>query len=84
MFDVLYGEALNQDGTLVWSDDLELILADSGLDQYVTIAAYEGGFQFTATLKKAMLLVAFLGIMLGLALNGTSHIVPQTVIHWIP
>ena len=84
VYDVLLGEALNQDGTVTWSDDLELILADSGLDQYVTVAAFEGGFQFTSTLRNIMIIVAILGLFFGIAIDGVEHFVPQTIIHWVP
>lgn len=84
VYDALYAEPLNQDGTIDWDDELELILADSGEDQYVTIAAFEGGFQFTPTLVRAIIIIALLGGFLGLALNGTNHFIPTTEIHWVP
>ena len=84
VYDVLYGEALDQDGRITWDDELELLLADSGLDQYVTIAAFEGGFQLTPTIKKVMMILGALGFFLGLAMNGAAHIVPTTIVHWIP
>lgn len=83
-YDVLYGEALNQDGSIDWDEELEMILADSGMDQYVTIAAFEGGFQLTPTIKKVMLIIGFLGFLGGLAVNGSAHVVPTVIIHWIP
>jgi hypothetical protein len=84
VFDVLYGESLNQDGTITWDEELELILADSGLDQYVAIAAYEAAFQLTPTLKKVMMIVGFLAFLIGLAINGADHVVPTTIVHWVP
>lgn len=84
VFDILHSEALAQDGSLNWDDDLEMILADSTLDQYVVIAEAAPGFQFTKTLKWTMAMVGFMGLFLGLALNGTFHFVPTTIIHWVP
>ncbi len=83
-FDILYAEAMDAQGNITWDDDLEMILADSGLDQYVTIASADQGFQLTPALKKALLIVGFLGLLMGLAINGSAHIIPQTVIHWVP
>ena len=83
-YDVLYGEALNQDGSIEWDDELEMILTDSGMDQYVTIAAYEGGFQLTPTLKKVMLILGAVGFIGGLAINGAAHVIPTVLIHWVP
>lgn len=84
VYDIIFGEALNLDGSITWNDDLELILADSGLDQYVTIAAFEGGFQFTPTLIRALIIISLMGVFLGLALNATNHFIPTTQIHWVP
>lgn len=84
VLDVLYGEALNQDGSIEWDDELEMILADSGLDQYVTIAAYEGGFLLTPTIKRVMVILGVLGFLMGLAINGSEHLIPTTIIHWLP
>jgi len=83
-FDILYAEAMDAEGRIQWDDDLEMILADSALDQYVIIASAEQGFQLTPTIKRAMLIVGFLGFLIGLAINGAYHLVPQTVVHWIP
>jgi hypothetical protein len=83
-FDILYAEAMDAQGNIKWDDDLEMVLADSTLDQYVTIASSEAGFHFTPTLKRALEIVAFLGFLLGLAINGAAHIVPTTLIHWLP
>lgn len=84
VFDILYSEPLKADGSVEWSNDLEMLLADSGLDQYVSIAAFEGGFHFTPTIKKAMLIVGLLGIFFGIAINGAVHVIPATFIHWVP
>ena len=84
VYDILFSEPLKTDGMIEWSDDLEMVLADSGLDQYVTIASFEGAFQLTQGVKQAMLIVAFLGILLGLAINGVEHIVPTVLIRWVP
>ena len=84
VFDILHSEALAQDGSLNWDDDLEMILADSSLDQYVTIAEAAPGFQLSGTLKRVMLVIALLGVLMGISLNGSLHIVPTTIIHWVP
>jgi hypothetical protein len=84
VFDLFFCEALNADGTVEWSDDLEMVLADSTLDQYVTIASFEGGFQFTPTLYRVMLFVAIMGLFLGIGINGSDHVIPITVVHWVP
>ena len=78
------GEPLNADGTLDWSWDIEHLLRDSALDQYITVATFESSFQFTPTLIKTLIVVGVLGSFVGLALNGTMHLVPTTLIHWIP
>ncbi len=85
VFDTLYGEHLSADGTMEWNDDLEMILADTGgLDQPVMIAAWEGRFEFTTTIRNVMIVVGFLGLLFGLTLNGTVHLTPITQIHWVP
>jgi hypothetical protein len=83
-FDILYAEAMDALGNITWDDDLEMVLADATLDQYVTIASSETGFHFTPELKRALEVVAFLGFLLGLAINGAAHVVPTTIIHWVP
>jgi hypothetical protein len=77
-------EPMKADGTIEWSDELEMILADSGLDQYVQIAASDLGFQLTPTIRNVMIIVAFLGLLMGLALNGAFHLTPTTIVHWVP
>ncbi len=85
VFDTLYAEHLKADGTMDYSDDLEMILADTGgLDQPVMIAAWEGRFEFTPTIRNAMIVIGFLGLLFGLALNGVAHFTPITQIHWVP
>lgn len=84
VFDPLYSEALNQDGSITYDDELESILANSAMDQYITVAAFEGTFQLTPTLKKVLMIVGGLALLWGLALNGALHIVPTTIVHWIP
>jgi hypothetical protein len=84
VYDVLFAEPLNQDGSITYDDDLEMVLADSGLDQYVEIAASGLGFQLTPTLRNVMIIIAFLGVLLGLALNGQYHFVPTVIVRWIP
>lgn len=84
VFDILFSEALKQDGSLEWDEDLEMILADAALDQYVLIAEALPGFHFTPTLRNAMILVGVLGLFMGISLNGTFHFVPTTLIHWVP
>lgn len=84
VYDVLHSEPLNQEGKLDWSWDVEHLLRDSGMDQYITVATFESGFQLTSNLLKAMLISGVLGTFLGLAINGSAHIIPITQIHWIP
>lgn len=84
IYDVLYSELLEQDGTVQYDEELEQILTDSAMDQYVTIAAFQGGFTLTPTLKRIMLIIGGLGFFIGLALNGSNHIIPVTIIHWLP
>lgn len=84
VFDALYSDPLAIDGTLEWDDDLEGILADSTIDQFVLIAASGLGFRLTPELIRAAEYVAALSIMIGLAANGIYHIVPITEVHWIP
>jgi hypothetical protein len=77
-------EPMKSDGTIEYSDELEMILADSGLDQYVQIASSDLGFQLTPTLRNVLIIIGVLGLFTGLAVNGAYHIVPSTVIHWVP
>lgn len=84
VFDLLHSEPLDLDGNLTWSDDLEMVLADSAEDQYVVIASSDLAFRFTRTLAYAMLLVAFLSVVLGIAVNGAAHLIPIVQIRWIP
>lgn len=77
-------EPMKIDGMIEWSDELEMILADSGLDQYVQIASSDLGFELTPTIKRVMIIIAILGFMTGLALNGSMHFIPTTLIHWVP
>lgn len=84
VYDVLYSEPLNQDGTITWDEELEMVLADSGMDQYVVIASSQGGFVLSPTLVRVLIIIGFIGLLMGLALNGSAHIVPITQIHWLP
>lgn len=84
VFDLLHSEPLDLNGNLTWSDDLEMVLADSAEDQYVVIASSDLAFRFTRTLVYAMLLVAFLSVVLGIAVNGAAHLIPIVQIRWIP
>lgn len=83
-YDILYAEGMDATGRIEWDDGLEMILADAALDQYVTIASSDLGFRFTPTFKRVLMFVGGLGFFIGLALNGSLHIVPITQIHWIP
>jgi hypothetical protein len=84
VYDILLSEALNSDGSVTWDDELEGMLVDSGMDQLITATTFEQGFQITPQLIKAVIVVGVLGGFVGLALNGTLHFTPSTVIHWLP
>lgn len=84
VYDVFNMEPLNEDGTLTFSWPLELLHRDSVLDQYITVATFEGGFQMTAGLAKAIIVVGLLGTLIGLSVNGTVGLTPHTIIHWVP
>lgn len=84
VYDLLFAEPLEPNGTIEYDEDLEMVLKDSGMDQYITIAAYEGGFELTPTLKRVLIILAALGFFAGLAINGADHVVPTTIIHWVP
>jgi hypothetical protein len=84
VFHEFIAEAMKLDGTIEWSEELEMILADSGMDQYVEIASSDLGFKMTPTLRNALILIGFLGVFIGLALNGSQHFIPTTLIHWVP
>ena len=84
VYDMLFSEPLEQDGSVRWDDQLEEILTDAGAGQYIDAASQEGGFQLTPALIRALIVVGLLGSLLGLALNGTAHITPTTIIHWVP
>jgi hypothetical protein len=84
VYDIMYSEPLNQDGTITWDTELEEVLADSGADQYITAATFEGGFQFTPALIRAVIILGIFGGLMGIAINGTAHVVPTTLVHWVP
>jgi hypothetical protein len=84
VYDVFNSEPLNKDGTISFSWELERLMRDSALDQYLTVATFEGGFQMTPQLRNAVLVIAILGVLIGLALNGSLGLTPKTVIHWLP
>jgi hypothetical protein len=84
VYDVMYLEPLNEQGKVYWDDEAEEVLTDSGADQYITAATFEGGFQLTPQLIKMLIVVGVLGGFLGLALNGVAHFTPITQVHWVP
>ena len=84
VYDMLFSEPLEQDGSVKWDDQLEEILTDAGAGQYIDAASAEGGFALTPALIRALIVIGLLGTFLGLALNGTAHLTPTTVIHWVP
>lgn len=84
VYDVFNMEPLDKDGNLIWSVPLEIIHRDSILDQYITVATFEGTFQLTPNLMRAIILVAILGVLIGLAVNGTVGLTPHTIIHYVP
>ncbi len=83
IFHILYSEALNADGSMTWSEELEGVLVDSGADQYITAATMEQGFSLTPNLIKTLMIIGTLGAFFGLAINGVFHLTPSVVIHWI-
>ena len=84
VYDILYSEPLNQDGTITWDWDLEQVITDSGMDQYVQAATFEQGVRLDAGLVKILAVVGFFGILFGMGINGAAHLVPITVVHWLP
>jgi hypothetical protein len=84
VYDQFNSEALDQEGKLSFSWTLEELLADSGMEQYINVATFEGSFQLTPALMRALMFVGFLGFLMGLSINGSAHVVPTTIIHWIP
>jgi hypothetical protein len=84
VYDVMYLEPLDEQGRVYWDDEAEEVLTDSGADQYITAATFEGGFQLTPQLIKMLVVVGVLGGFLGLALNGVAHFTPITQVHWVP
>jgi hypothetical protein len=84
VYDVIYAEPLKADGTVEWSTELEEILTDEGAGQYITAATTEGGFQLTPALVRAVVVIGVLCGFLGLAINGSLHVVPTTIIRWVP
>lgn len=84
VFHEFIAEAMKIDGTIEWSDELEMIVADSGLEQYVQIASSNLGFQLTPTIRNLLIIVGLLGLFLGVSVNGAYHIVPTVQIHWVP
>ena len=84
VYDIVSSEPMNQDGTVEWDDNLESILTDAGAGQYIDAASAEGGFALTPALIRALIVIGLLGTFLGLALNGTAHFTPTTIVHWIP
>jgi hypothetical protein len=84
VYDIRQSEPLEQNGEVVWDDELEEILTDAGAGQYIDAASQEGGFQLTPQLLKMLILVGVLGGFLGLALNGVAHFTPITQVHWVP
>jgi hypothetical protein len=84
VYDVFCPEPLNQDGSITWSWEVETLLADSAMDQYITVATFESSFQLTPPLVRALIVVGFLGLLIGLSINGAVHVVPATYIHWVP
>jgi hypothetical protein len=84
VYDIRQSEPLEQNGEVVWDDELEEILTDAGAGQYIDAASQEGGFQLTPQLIKMLILVGVFGGFLGLALNGVAHFTPITQVHWVP
>jgi hypothetical protein len=84
VYDILYSEPLAQNGQVTWDDQLEEILTDAGAGQYIDAATFEGGFQLTPALLRTVVIIGILGSFLGLALNGSLHVIPTTIVHWVP
>ena len=84
VYDVFNSEPLDQSGNLTFSWIVEKLLVDSAMDQYITVATFEGSFQLTPQLIKILLVVGLLGSFIGLAINGAAHLVPTTIINWVP
>jgi hypothetical protein len=84
VFHVLYSEPLNQDGSISWSYELESILTDSAMDQYIVACTFEGTFTLTKQVVILMCVVGGMLFIMGIGLDGVAHIVPTTEIHWGP
>lgn len=84
VYDVFNSEPLDSNGGLTYSWLVEKLLVDSAMDQYITVATFEGSFQLTPQLIKILIVVGLLGSFMGLAINGAAHLVPVTVINWVP
>lgn len=84
VFDVFTCEPLDQQGNVIWSPTVEKLLVDSAMDQYITVATFEGSFQLTSQLIRILIVVGLLGSFMGLAINGAVHLIPITVINWVP
>lgn len=84
VYDVFHAEPLDASGNLAWSWDVEHLLRDSAMAQYIAVATFEGGFQLTPALMRIMVVVGLFGAFIGLAVNGSAHLVPTTIINWVP
>lgn len=83
VYNILYSEPMNADGTLTWSQDFENILADEAMDQYIVACTYEAKFELTRAVIILVILVFLLALPLGILINAITHLIPTTVFHWV-
>lgn len=82
VYDITLSEPLEPDGSIIWDQEVEDIITDSGMDQLIKAAETESTFEFTRTMVIAIILAGLFLFPFGLALNASAHIIPTTIIHW--
>lgn len=82
VYDIMLCEPLEKDGSVIWDQEVEDIITDSGMDQLIKAAEVESTFEFTRTMAIAIILAAIFLIPFGIAINASAHVVPTTIIHW--
>ena len=83
-WNVNYSEAMDKDGKIQHSKELNNLLLDDMMFQFRKAVGSIGGFVFDRTILTILLMAMIFGVPIGLSYNDIFHWVPNTVIHWIP
>ena len=83
-FNVNYAEAMNTEGEIEYSEELNNLLLNDMMGQLRRAVGVIGGLVFDRTTIILLAMGFLFGNPIGFSYNDIFHWVPNTVVHWIP